>query len=351
MKKRTTTEQKILAVSIVVIVVCMFLIILLLISNRSLDNGTFEDIGNGVTEKTKEIKQKSESTGYDMVTETAIPANMTYSDAVNLNVQYSYMLTNEDELKEEGFTDEQVKVSKVLIEQYIGSNETNYSLENVMAVRESIYSCDSYFGAVFCLNEEKYEYVMVTGDGETIDCEENIYDAPPVQYDSDIAAEEQEHDDYAMLYKREFPMDIEEFPYSETDVSNFVKGYYADLATKNNYENYLTYFLPMRDYMEKEWTSINCQFSTFKRGIEQLKLNIADGDEELAQNGTLSASVEGYRQFNYTMVVAKVKVTLASGKKNKSQTEYVSIGYNDNGMIIVPKDMFTADYWRYLYLY
>lgn len=351
MKKRTTTEQKILATSIVIIAVCLLLIILLLITNRSLDNGTFEDVGNDVADKVEEVKQESGSTGYDMFTGTAIPADMTYSDAVNADIKYTFSLINEDELKAEGFSDEQIKVSKVLIEQYIGSNETDYSLESVMAVRESIYSCENYFGAIFCLNEEEYEYVMVTGNGEEISCEENLYSEPPVQYDVDKETEQEEHEIYDVLYKKEFPMDIEEFPYSEEVVSNLIKGYYSDLTSKNIYENYLNYFLPMRDYMENEWPSINCQFSTFKKGIEQMKLNIANGDEELAKNGTLSASVEGYRQFSYTMVVVKVKVTLSSGKKNKSQTEYVSIGYNDNGMIIVPKDMFMADYWRYLYLY
>ena len=146
-------------------------------------------------------------------------------------------------------------------------------------------------------------------------------------------------------------MGIEEFPYTEADVSRFLETYYADLTSKNMYENYLIYSIPMRDYMLREWPSFNCQFSTFKKNVQELKKTIADGDEELAKTGKLSASVKKYRQKWFTMVVVKVDIMLSSGKKSKNYTDYVSIGYDDNGLFVIPQDMFLPDHWRYLYLY
>lgn len=337
--------------SVIVIAVCMLLLMLLLLSNATLDNGTMEDVAQDIQEKVDDVQYESGSTGYDIAWETAVPAEVTKEDMLNGKEEYSFTIANEELLREEGFTDAQLKASKAAIEKYIVDNKIVFPLHEVMAIQESIYSCGYYFGAVFLLNEEEYTYVMVTGNGESIKCEQDFYSDPPVQYDMDIEGEAEDHDVYDMLFTEDWPMGIEEFPYTEADVSRFLETYYADLTSKNMYENYLIYSIPMRDYMLREWPSFNCQFSTFKKNVQELKKTIADGDEELAKTGKLSASVKKYRQKWFTMVVVKVDIMLSSGKKSKNYTDYVSIGYDDNGLFVIPQDMFLPDHWRYLYLY
>ena len=145
-------------------------------------------------------------------------------------------------------------------------------------------------------------------------------------------------------------MDAEEFPFPVDTVNTFVEKYYSDLSTQNLYQDYVQYYLPMAKYMQAEWDTFSSDFSTFKSDVEQLKKHIANGDSELEQNGRLSAKVAAYRQFSRTLLVAKVAVTLTSKSGKNSMYQYVTLGYDDN-LFLLPHDMFTVNYWRFLYRY
>lgn len=354
---RAEKEKRLFLATIFLILGALFLVVCI----EWASNSALKDVGDtdNIYMSEEESEQKNNSvnnmegdTGASVM-ETALPENMDYNTALAADVDLSFTLSNEDALLQNGFSEDQVKVSKVLVEQYIQSNIDGISLENVQAVQNTIYSCNGYFGAVFCLNEDACEYVEVTGNGSDVTCTENYYATTPKQYGTDIADETDEHGQYEMLYDGKFSdeMDSEDFPYSEQEVEKLVTGYYKDLTENNAYENYLDYFLPMTEYMQIEWSSFNCQFSTFQNSVEQLKELIADGDKNLQEKGKLSATVTGYRQYSYTVVVARVNVTLSDGSNKKTRTEYATVGYNNNGMFILPHDLYTMQYWRYMYLY
>ena len=341
----------VLAVCVLVLAICIV----------SASNSALEDVGDSDDiYMTKEDSvasgdnvNKEGSTGANEAYQTALPENMSYNDALSSDVEYSFELTNEELLSGNGFTEEQIKVSKVLLEQYIQSNISGISLNNVKAVEDTVYSCNDYFGVVFCLDEASSEYAEITGNGTDVKCLENMYAVPAKQYGTDLADETDEHGQYEMLYDGKFSevMDSEDFPYTEQQVEAFITGYYKDLSEKNAYENYLNYFLPMTEYMIREWSSFNCQFSTFQSSVSQLRELLADGDNSLLEKGKFSASVTGYRQYSYTVVTARVNVTLADGSNKNTRTEYVTVGYNNGSLFILPHDLYTMQYWRYMYLY
>lgn len=343
------------ATAVLVICILVFAVCLISASNSVLEDvGDTEDIY--MTEEEENdgtLENREGETGANESYQTALPENASYNDALSADVEYSFKLTNEELLTENGFSDEQVKVSQVLLEQYIQSNISGILLDDVKAVEDTVYSCNGYFSAIFCLNEEASEYAEVTGNGSDVKCTENIYSAPVKQYETDIADETEEHGQYDMLYDGTFSdeMDSEEFPYSEQEVEKLVTGYYSDLTEKNAYENYLYYFLPMTEYMQIEWTSFNSNFCTFQNSVSQLKELLADGNTELLEKGKLSASITGYRQYSYTVVTARVNVTLTDGSDENTRVEYVTIGYNNDGLFILPHDLYTMNYWRYMYLY
>ena len=350
---KTERERKLLLAT-AILVGCVLLLAICIISAS---NSALEDVGDTEDMYMTEEEDKGTSENIDGETgevyQTALPENMSYNDALSSDVEYSFELTNEELLSGNGFTEEQIKVSKVLLEQYIQSNISGISLNNVQAVEDTVYSCNGYFGVVFCLNEDSLEYAQITGNGTDVKCLENMYAVPAKQYGTDLADETDEHGQYEMLYDGKFSevMDSEDFPYTEQHVEAFITGYYKDLSEKNAYENYLNYFLPMTEYMIREWSSFNCQFSTFQSSVSQLRELLADGDNSLLEKGKFSASVTGYRQYSYTVVTARVNVTLADGSNKNTRTEYVTVGYNNGSLFILPHDLYTMQYWRYMYLY
>lgn len=351
-KKRKSKEEKIIMGMLGVILVCIILIILLLLSANSLNNGSVDELEKEVKKKIEDVERKSDSTGYNIADET-IPENLSYSEAIKLNPEYSYKVSNENVWAEEGMTEDQIKATKVMIEQYIQKNDIDYALDHVYIPSESVYSLNKYFGTVVILNEDEdvSTSVLVKADGNEITCEAYVYDNPPSEYDIDIANEAELHDAYNPLYENGFEMDYEEFPHTKEEVDKYVTSYYSDMTEKNLYENYLNYFLPFQSYMTVEWPSFHGEFATYKHSVNDLKKRIADGDENLEKNGKISAEVTGYKKHMCTMTFVRVDVSLSLGNKKKTITEYITLADDYDKLVLIPKDLDTSSSWHYLYLY
>lgn len=351
MKKKRKQQSKFSIIVVIIIAFFLVLFMLLQISNSALVNDDLANIYSDISAKKETAEKKAGSTGFDIVDMTAEPETASYSDAKKgSEQQYSFTIENETDLQKTGFSSEQIATCKKLINEYMEKNPSDVFSVTISAEEPTIYNQENYFGVVFCLNEQEGIYLKITCDGEKIRSQEISYTEPTIQNEKDLSDERQEHEDYSILYKKSYPMDTEEFPFSQSEVNRFVTKYYSDLSTQNIYQNYVLYYLPMAQYMGREWEAFSSDFSTFKSGVEQMKKQIADGDSDLEKNGRLSAKVTAYRQFSRTLLIAKVSVTLTSANSKKSSAEYVTLGYDDN-LFILPHDMFSVEYWRYLYLY
>lgn len=350
-KKSRKKQPKFSIILIIIVAFVLIMFLLLQISNSAL---VFDDLGNvysDISTKREKAKEKDESTGYDIVDTTEKPETASYSEIEkDSEKQYTFMIKNETDLQTTGFLPEQIATCKKIVNEYMEQHPNDVFSSNISAEEPTIYNQDNYFGVVFCLNEEDGIYLKITCDGENIRSQEIAYTKPTTQNKQDIEDEKQEHEDYSILYKKTYPMDTEEFPFSSSEVNTFVEKYFSDLTTQNLYEDYVVYYLPMSEYMQREWEAFSNDFSTFKNDVEQLKAKIANGDSDLEKNGRLSAKVTAYRRFSRTLLVAKVAVTLTSANSQNSSAEYVTLGYDDN-LFILPHDMFSVEYWRYLYLY
>lgn len=347
-------DKKQINIKVVIIITVVFFVVLLMlfkISDSALVDTDFGDVHSDISNKKERAEKEDNSTGYDEVTET--PETNTYYYAEiekESNQQYDFSIENESYLTDANYSPEQINSCKKLINDYMERNPSNVYNKTIRAEEPTVYNQDGYFGVVFCLNEQDDIFVEIKCDSEKISFTEKEYTAPSVQNENDLTSELKEHEDYSILYKKTYPMDAEEFPFPVDTVNAFVEKYYSDLSTQNLYQDYVQYYLPMAKYMQVEWDTFSSDFSTFKNDVEQLKKHIANGDSELEQNGRLSAKVTAYRQFSRTLLVAKVAVTLTSKSGKNSMYQYVTLGYDDN-LFLLPHDMFTVNYWRFLYRY
>lgn len=352
--KRKTPEQKLMAGLLTAIAILfVILLLLLMVSNSSLNNGGMSDLYKDVSDKVEEQKEegayKEGSTGYDEVILNGKTVEMNYSDCVKSHVNITYKLSNEYLLAEEGFSGEEQTALKNILQQYINANAPSHNPSDIQAIKQSMYCYNGYFNTVFCLNEQESIYVEATRENDKVTCRVVDYYNPPTQIEQNIKDEKQYHKDFRVLYEdMTWTMDSQDFPYTKEQVNQLVQQYFTDVLQKNVYEPYLNYFLHMKEYMTIEWPSINCQFSTYKSDVMQLKerLGVKDGEKT-----KVDVRVKGYRQYNYTSLIIVAEVTVNNGTEQKASTEYVTVGYDDNGMVLVPHDLFTSHYWKYIYLY